>query len=428
MQKIVFLAHIDIDYLKNRWYNYLIMKKKSVWVKQRHNNVMQLVRKPLWYYLKKNYGLTYEPFDTQGKPYLILANHQTGMDQFICELPLKDYAYPIASEDIFSTSTGKLISWLVAPIPLIKGQKNIRTILTCKQVAEQNKSILLFPEGNRTYSGKTEYISIAVAKLAKMLKLPIAFCVIRGGYGVKPRWADKTRKGSCHVSVERVMQPEEYADTSEEELYQQIRKNLFVDESKDDGQLFKSKKLAEYLERAIFYCPKCGISHFESKGNLLKCTKCGLQVIYQPNKQFVTPNGNPPPYRNVNEWYEAQRDFVCNFTPTEIEKEITQDKIKKISEVFLMKGKKTLAKNVQLVLYPNRIKIIAKGKRSEQDFDQQITSVTVLGKNKLNIYFDKRTIQLVGGKRFNALKYANFYYRYKNFKEGNNDKCQFLGL
>jgi len=49
-----------------------------------------------------------------------------------------------------------------------------------------------------------------------------------------------------------------------------------------------------------------------------------------------------------------------------------------------------------------------------------------LGKNKLNIYYGDKLYQLKGSKRFNALKYLHFYYRYKNIKEDNNDK--FLGL
>ena len=56
----------------------------------------------------------------------------------------------------------------------------------------------------------------------------------------------------------------------------------------------------------------------------------------------------------------------------------------------------------------------------------QVGAVVVLGKNKLNIYDGKDIFQLKGSKRFNALKYVNFFHRYKNItgeKHG-----QFLGL
>lgn len=412
---------------KNRWYNYLIMKKKSVWVKKRHNTIRHLVEKPIYRYLKKNYGFSYTPFDTNGQAYLILANHQTAMDQFIVQLPFKDYCYPIASEDIFSIALGKAIAWAVAPIPITKGQINVNTILTCKQIAKQNKSIQLHPEGNRTYSGKTEYIAPAIAKLAKVLKLPIAFLVIRGGYGVRPRWSEKPRKGQCHAKVESVLLPEQYLSMTDEELYKQICQRLYVNESNDNGETFDGDTLAEYLERAIYYCPNCGVTHFYSNKNSFKCTTCDLQVIYQPNKQFATNDGSAPPYRNVNEWYEAQKSYVCKFVPTDCNQIITQDKAK-ISKVILMKRKQKLCSLLELTLYPNRLVAVGKNYSFDKSFDDQITGMSVLGKNKLNIICKEEVLQIEGDKRFNALKYANFFYRYKNFKEGKNDISQFLGL
>ena len=60
------------------------------------------------------------------------------------------------------------------------------------------------------------------------------------------------------------------------------------------------------------------------------------------------------------------------------------------------------------------------------DYDS-IHSITVLGKNKLNIYTDDQVFQLKGGKSFNALKYVNIYFHYHNLKKGEKDE-QFLGL
>ena len=387
-----------------------------------------MAEKPVYNFLKKKYGFSYTPFDTKGRPFLVLANHQTGMDQFMVQFPFNEYCYPIASEDIFSISLGKLLVWAVAPIPITKGQINIKTILTCKQVAKQNKSIMLHPEGNRTYSGKTEYISPAIAKLAKVLKLPLAFLLIRGGYGVQPRWSDEVRKGKMHSSVESVMEPEEYLAMTDEELYDEICKRLFIDESVDDGQRYEGKAIAQYLERAIYYCPKCGVTHFISKGNSFKCTTCGLEVFYQPNKQFITADGSAPPYHNVNEWYEAQKEFVRQYQPTGNGAEITRDCIK-ISKVFLLKRKRKVCKKAQIVLMDNGIKVISKKYNWNKNFDNEITSMAVLGKNKLNIIFaDNEILQVEGDKRFNALKYANFFFRHKNYKEGNNATSQFLGL
>ena len=404
------------------------MKKQDSWVKKRHNTVRHLVEKPVYAYLKKNYGFSYKPFDAKGEPYLVLANHQTDMDQFITQFPFDDFCYPIASEDIFSIPSGKLIKWLINPIPITKGQINIRTILTCKKVAEQKKSILLYPEGNRTYSGKTEYIAPAIAKLAKTLKLPIAFLVLRGGYGVRPRWSDEPRRGKMSASVELVITPQEYADMTNEQLYEKICQGLFVDESKDDGNCYYSKHLAEYLERAIYYCPNCGVTHFESKGDIFECKTCGLTVKYNPNKQFSMFDGSTPPYQNVNEWYEAQKTFVKEYIPTHTDKVIACDNGINLYKVILFKNKKKICKKATITLTDHSIKITAKKYALDLSFDGQVSSMTVLGRNKLNILTDDDVFQITGDKRFNALKYTNFFYRYKNHKEGNDGINQFLGL
>ena len=57
----------------------------------------------------------------------------------------------------------------------------------------------------------------------------------------------------------------------------------------------------------------------------------------------------------------------------------------------------------------------------------EISTVTVLGKNKLNIYHGDRLYQIKGDQRFNALKYVNIYYQNKNVLSGD-ENAKFLGL
>ena len=61
-----------------------------------------------------------------------------------------------------------------------------------------------------------------------------------------------------------------------------------------------------------------------------------------------------------------------------------------------------------------------------QDFPFATTPVTLLGKNKLNLYSGKDIFQIKSCKRFNALKYLNFYHRCKNLQTG--EAYEFLGL
>ena len=92
------------------------------------------------------------------------------------------------------------------------------------------------------------------------------------------------------------------------------------------------------------------------------------------------------------------------------------------SEVYPYKNKVLLKKNAKVCLYGDRITVDDRTFRFSE-----VSAVVVLGKNKLNIYAGSELLQLKGSKRFNALKYVNFYHRCKNLSAGNPDD-QFLGM
>ena len=85
------------------------------------------------------------------------------------------------------------------------------------------------------------------------------------------------------------------------------------------------------------------------------------------------------------------------------------------------KKKTVLEDTAALSLYGNRLQA---GQMTL--FFEDIRVITVLGKNKLNIYHKDALYQIKGNKRFNALKYMNIFYRSKNQKSP--DSSDFLGI
>lgn len=402
-------------------------KKQEKWIKPRHRVITKVAELILRPYTEWKYGIHVEKFKEQGdRPYLVLYNHQTGFDQFFVGMAWNGPVYYLATEDIFSLGwLSSLLRWAVEPIPIRKQTKDIAAVKTCYKVAKEGGTIAIAPEGNRTYSGKTEYMSPAIASMAKMINLPIALFRIEGGYGVQPRWSDVTRKGKMRAYVSRVIEPEEYKKLSNEELAAAIEEGLYVNEAIADAQ-FHSEKRAEYLERAIYVCPFCGLSEFESNGNEIECKKCHRKVVYGVDKT-LKGKGYEHPFQFVNEWYEYQQDYVNALDVTAFTEEPLYKDSAMISEVILYKRKEKLRETANIHLYGDKI-IIDEGTNEELNFPfSEVTAVSVLGKNKANIYHDKRVYQLKGSERFNALKYVNIYYRYKNISRGETD-VKFLGL
>jgi hypothetical protein len=262
----------------------------------------------------------------------------------------------MATEDIFSLGwVSDIIRWAVEPIPIRKQTTDPRAVMNCIRVAREGGTIALAPEGNRTYHGRTVHINPAIGAMAKKLKLPIALYRIEGGYGIQPRWSDGTRKGKMRAYVSRVIEPEEYANWTADALCAEIREGLWVDEAAVSGE-FRHKKLAEYLERAIYVCPDCGLSVFESRNDTVCCKKCGMQVRYLPTRELEGVNKEFP-FRFVADWYDYQCSYVNRINTEEyLDQPMYQDEAR-VSEVIVYKRKELLHKKAQIALYGDRITV-----------------------------------------------------------------------
>ncbi len=400
---------------------------KNKWLKPRHAVVRNILFAILHPYSKWRYGITIDKFKAQEKrPYLILLNHQTPFDQFFVGISFRGPVYYMASEDLFSNGwVSSLIRWLVAPIPIKKQTTDVTAVKTCLRVAKEGGTIAIAPEGNRTYSGETEYMNPAIAPLARKLGLPIVLYRIEGGYGAQPRWSDCIRKGKMHAFVSRVVQPEEYKDLTDTQLYEMIKKELYVNEGVADG-IFRSNTRAEYLERAVYVCPFCGLSRFESHGNEVTCLSCHRSIEYGEDKRLYG-KGFDFPFSFMTEWYDYQEDFICGLDVTQYTKTPLFTDTADMAEVILQQRKVPLLEGVAIRLYGDRI-TINEGMENAYIFPfDEAGAVTVLGRNKLNVYHGGHVYQFKGGKRFNALKYVHIYHRYKNISKGDTDG-KFLGL
>ena len=402
-------------------------KDKEKWCRLRHRIATVLLKPLVAAFVWWKTRVKADRFREQGKDaYFVLYNHQTPYDQFFVAMSFRGPVYYIATEDLFSNGfISSVLRWVFAPIPFKKSTMDLGSIKTMVQVAKEGGTMAIAPEGNRTYSGKTETMSPAIARLAQLSGLPIALYRIEGGYGVEPRWSDRPRRGKLHAYVSRVIRPEEYKKMSKQELFEVIRDELSVNEA-ESREKYRSNRKAEYLERLVYICPYCGLSEFESSGDEIICKKCGRKIRYREDKQLEGV-GFEFPFRYVNDWYEYQNRFVNGLNLLEPSEEPYFRDAARVSEVIVYKRKAALRENASLSLYGDRI-VLDEGKDDEWSipFDE-VTAAAALGHNKLNIYHKDRIYQFKGGKRFNAVKYVQFYYRYYNLKQGD-QHGEFLGF
>ena len=398
------------------------MANTKTWTRFRHRVVISLLQPLFGPYVRWKYHIKTERFKEEGKrPYLVVMNHQTGFDQFFVGITFRQPVYYLATEDIFSLGwVSNLLRWLVAPIPIRKQTTEIPAVKNCIKVAREGGTICIAPEGNRTLHGRTVYMNPSIGSLAKKLGLPIAIFRIEGGYGIQPRWSDVIRNGKMRSHVSRVIEPEEYASLSPKEIAALIEKALYVDEATLSGE-FHHKKNAEFLERAMYVCPFCGLSNFESQDDIITCKTCGRQIRHLPTKELQGVGFNFP-HHFVADWYDAQNDYVNQLDLTTLTDAPLYEETVRLSRVHAAKYKELLKESATVRLYGDRITV----DDAVYPF-ADLGAVVVLGKNKLNLYSGNDIFQLKGNKRFNALKYVNFFHRYKNMTQGEHHG-QFLGL
>jgi 1-acyl-sn-glycerol-3-phosphate acyltransferase len=400
-------------------------KQPQRWCLPRHKVYRKVFWLPIWLLTHLRYPVKIEK-QNSGEQALILFNHQTALDQFLVSLAFPQPVYYVASEDLFSTGLlAKAMEHVVAPIPIKKQTTDIRAVKTCLRAAKEGGTIAIAPEGNRTYGGRPCFMNPAIGSLAKKLGLPVLLFRIEGGYGVHPRWSDGVRRGPMRAYVAERIEPEELKTLKPEELMGRIRQGLDVDETKLPGK-YRGRNKAEFIERMLYVCPKCGLARFESRGDRVRCRSCGLEVRYGEDKTLSC--ADPAfPYRFAADWYAGQEDFVNGLDTREwTDKPLFRDEAD-LSRVVLYQRKEPLQKKAAVALYGDRI-VLDEGTPEELRLPfEELGTVTVLGKNKLNLYHGETIYQLKGDKRFNALKYVQICARSKNIARGDFDD-KFLGL
>ena len=133
------------------------------------------------------------------------------------------------------------------------------------------------------------------------------------------------------------------------------------------------------------------------------------------------------PYRSVKEWYDAQSSFMRKLDLSVYRDKPMVTATAALSEVEIYKSKTKLDGKVCIALYSDRIETQgAKTGHRIYGFDE-LTAVTVLGRNKLNLYLGDKVYQIKSDKRFNALRIVHAYYHYRHVIKGENDD-KLLGL
>lgn len=375
--------------------------KQKKWVKLRHRAVFAVLRVVLAPVLWLKYGYRAKKSRMERQPCLILSNHQTTMDPFFVAKSFRFPVYYMASDDLFNLKVSKLISFLVAPIPKSKSMRDLGAIKDVLRVLREGGAVGIFPEGNRTLSGRQWEMTDAIAKLAKVARVPVVLYNLHGGYGADPRWGACSRRASKFYGVVREVLPQqEIAAMPTDELFRRIREALDVDDTVL-GARFSSRRRAEFIERALYLCPVCGGRNtIVSHKTRFSCTQCGTIAEYTETLRIAPPVAG---YDTIYPWFEWERQEIVRRV---LAGECVAGANIRFFESIKMQ-KKVALDGVRVWI--DRDALTIEGSERHRFPFSEIDAITAVGKKKFNFYTHGKIYQVKGGARFCAIEYVHIF-------------------
>lgn len=292
--------------------------KKELKVYKRHKRIWTMARVLLGPAILHTFRCKSEMAENLPEPYIVLPNHCCDLDPALVGVSFKHQMYFVASEHVYRKGfVSKLLLYCFGPIAKIKGSSDKMMVLKVLKAIREKKNVCIFPEGDRTFNGRTGEISEAIGKLIRVSGANLVTYKITGGYFANPRWGYGIRKGKMTGRVENVYTKEQLSAMKPEEITKIIRDDLYenaYERQKKEQIAYKGKLLAEGMECALTVCPICKkIGVIATKGDEVFCKECGPLAKYN-NKGFFEKKASYFGFDTVEDWDFWQEDFYSGLT------------------------------------------------------------------------------------------------------------------
>jgi Acyltransferase. len=280
-------------------------------VKRANRFLNRILKKTLGPYLVWRYNIEFIEGNMEGlkPPFVVIGNHTNNWDPFIISLKISEPIHFVTTVEQFRSRIMRFLLGLAGCIPKTKAMSDAYTVKNLFRVRNRGDVTGIFPEGKRCWDGSTEEILYPTAKVLKAMGVPVVSFLTHGAYFSHPRWAATSRKGKIQVHYGILFSEEQIKNYSVDEIYEKMCEALHTNEYHWQEKMmipYEGKRLAEYLERVLFLCPKCGkTGTLYSKGDTLTCLSCGETVRYNKYGYFEKEKGRPL-FRTVLEWNKWQ--------------------------------------------------------------------------------------------------------------------------
>lgn len=246
------------------------------------------------------------------EPFVAISNHPSFFDWAFAARALENHSpHFIVNRLYFRGVLGFLLRKIGAePRSLMTADTvSVRRML---RLAQTGKSMCIFPDPSISLTGDTEgEIAPGTYKLMKKMGLTVIGLRHEGSFHTKPPWGRGLRRGRVDTRAFILFTPEELRTLSEAEGEARLQDLVIrrVLEPRERGVSYKSRHMAEKLEKLFFLCPHCGKQgQLTTKGNRVFCDCCGRTAVMNEYYELLWDSGGGP--QNLSQWYAYQRQAV----------------------------------------------------------------------------------------------------------------------
>ncbi len=243
-----------------------------------------------------------------------IMNHSSFIDlEIIAELLYPRPFNIVTTTDAF-IGKDALMRWIgcIPTKKFVHDPSLVRDIMHCTK--KLNSNVILFPEASYSFDGTATEFPDTVARLVKMLGVPLVMIRTYGAFARDPLYNNiQVRQVDVSAKEEYLLSPEEIKSMSVEEIDALIKERFSFDNfrwQQENGVIIDAKTRADYLNRVLYKCPVCNTEgKMEGKGIEIKCHHCGKVHILTETGLLEAPDGNPS-FTHIPDWYKWERECV----------------------------------------------------------------------------------------------------------------------
>ena len=270
--------------------------------------IFSIGRPILRYHYKRKYGFYIKEPLKLDEPTLIMQNHVTDSDMFLMIAAVDEPMYFVGSEHL--VRSGGLMKFFINAfdgIPLCKGSVAIGPTKEIVKRIKDGNHVCIFPEGSRTFDGRTNPFNPATGKLIKMSGAGLVTFRFKGGYFVQPRWTKVWRKGPLTGEFVGHYSADEIKRMSVEEINEILRRDIYEDAYETqlkDPKEYQAEGLAEGIENILYLCPSCHkLETIKGHGDDFTCSACGMKTHYDSYGMLSSDN-EAMSFKTLAQWVD----------------------------------------------------------------------------------------------------------------------------